>query len=70
MKKYFGNIKNFTLDELKSIVANNPQLGFYWNEKIICSITGNITIHNWNNGNKGRNSIKFYPQPNGTWERR
>jgi Uma2 family endonuclease len=70
MKKYFGNQKNFTLEELKTIVSNNPQLGFYYSNKIICSITGTITIHNWNNGYKGKNSREFYPQQNGTWESR
>lgn len=70
MKKYFGKTKNFTLEQLKTIVANNPQLGFYWDEKIFSPINGTITIHNWNNGNKGRKSITFDPQPNGTFERR
>ena len=70
MKKYFGNIKNFTLDELKSIVANNKELGFYYDSFIICPILGNIKIHNWNNGNKGKSMVRFYPQSNGTWERK
>ena len=68
MKKYFGNRKNFTLDELKTIVANNSQLGFYWGDAIFQPKTGIITIHNWNNGSNGRNSKDFYPQPNGTFE--
>ena len=68
MKKYFGNRKNFTLDELKTIVLNNPQLGFYWGDLIFEPRTGIITIHNWNNGNNGRNSKHFHPQQNGTWE--
>jgi hypothetical protein len=70
MKKYFENRKNFTLDELKTIVSKNPQLGFYYKNQIICPITGVIKIHNWNNGNNGRNSKEFYPQENGTWESR
>jgi hypothetical protein len=68
MKKYFGNRKNFTLDELKTIVANNPQLGFYFKNHIICPITGTITIHNWNNGNNGKLTRTFYLQPNESWE--
>jgi hypothetical protein len=68
MKKYFGNKQKWTLEELKNVVSANEQLGFYW-ESIICPITGVITIHNWNNGNKGRISIKFVKESENTWTR-
>lgn len=67
MKKYFKNVTIFTLDELKTIVANNPQLGFY-NEEIICEITGRICIHNRNGEYMGHNRIDFRLQEDGNWK--
>jgi len=68
MKKYFGTKQIFTLDELKTIVANNAQLGFYWEDEIISEITGTIKIHNHNGEYMGHSSADFRLQENGNWE--
>lgn len=64
MKKYFGNKKEWTIEELKTLVNNNPALGFYWSS---IERNGEITIHNWNNGFKGRNSRDFVKTKRGTF---
>ena len=58
MKKYFKSQTIFTLSELKQIVASNPSLGFYFPLEHPMS-KDEITIHNWNNGSKGRRSKRF-----------
>jgi hypothetical protein len=69
MKKYFGNKQEWTLEELKNLVAKHPQLGFY-RESIICNITGQIGIHNWNGDFKGNSCTKFKQIENKNWVRR
>ena len=58
MKKYFKSQTTFTLNELKHIVASNPSLGFYFPLDHPLS-KDEITIHNWNNGSKGKSSKSF-----------
>jgi len=58
MKKYFKNQFIFTLSELIQIVEHNTSLGFYYPLEHKYS-KDEITIHNWNNGFKGKTSTKF-----------
>ena len=58
MKNYFKNQTIFTLNELKQIVSSNPSLGFYFPLDHPLS-KNKITIHNWNNGSKGKSSKSF-----------
>lgn len=67
MKKYFGNKQEWTIEELKTLVSNNPQLGFYYEDSILCPVNKTITIHNWNNGFKGKNTRTFAKRKNGMW---
>jgi hypothetical protein len=64
MKKYFGNKKNWTIEELKNVVANNPQLGFYLPIEIE---KNRIIIHNRNNGYNGSHSKYFLLQEDKTY---
>jgi hypothetical protein len=68
MKKYFGIKQIFTLDELKTIVANNAQLAFtFGDDEIISEITGRIYIHNHNGKYMGHSTAEFRPQEDGNW---
>lgn len=66
MKKYLGNKKEWTIDELKNLIDKYPQLGFYW-PSIICPLDNSITIYNWNNGYNGHNSKTFINIKDNIW---
>jgi hypothetical protein len=65
MKKYFKNTENLTIQDLINIVNANTELGFYLPIELNKE---RITIHNWNNGNKGRGSLTFILQEDQTYK--
>ena len=67
MKKYFKNVTIFTLEESKTIVANNSQLAFTFDE-IINKTTGSVYVHNQNGENRGRTTWEFRLQEDGNWK--